>query len=401
MKFSLASVLALAGAASAATSGPYSIGASASGSEKGVLNTTLLCNVASTGLNLKDQKILLGVAANIPNRVNSNQPFYLYASTRLIVPASINNLAYGFGARKYGGKATSVIVKASGSTPSSVNAAGSAGITVQNATVIQNGPSVLYAPGIGKSLKVGTFKRSSSGPIVFSFGAIEATINTYDANGKATFLTAKVTCPAQDKPVSLAFVSVGGSGSTTTLTPSSSVKIPTVPADTTAGTIGLTYSCTFTGYGKAPVRISVGGVKAASGFSITKGQGNVYISSQVVTLAKSKNASASKFRLKVSEINFLATNASPSTKNGIPSGGITSGILPLSTSSVVTLPSGAPSSTLPAITFTPSGSATSLISIGSAAGTVTILDSSSKVLDTVAFSCPALSPAVPVLPFDH
>ncbi|CAD6887861.1 unnamed protein product [Tilletia controversa] len=401
MKFALASALALVGAASAATNGPYAIGASAAGSEKGVLNTTLTCNVQSTGLNLKNQKILLGVAANIPNRVHSNQPFYLYASTRLIVPASINNLAYGFGARTYGGKATSVTVKASGSSPSSVDAAGSAGLTIQNASVVQNGPSVLYAPGQGKSLKVGTFKRSSAGPIVFSFGDIEATVNTYDANGKPTIITAKVSCPAQDKPVSLAFVSVGGSGSTTTLTPSSSVKIPTVPADTTAGTIGLDYSCTFTGYGKAPVRIYVGGVKEADGFSITKGQGNIYISSQVVTLAKGKNPSASKFKLKVNTLNFEATNASPSTKNGIPSGGISSGILPLSTSSVVTLPSGAPSTTLPAISFSPSGSSTSLISIGSAAGTVTIYDSSSKVLDTVSFSCPALSPAVPVLPFDH
>ncbi|KAK0529335.1 hypothetical protein OC834_003678 [Tilletia horrida] len=401
MKFSLAAVLALAGAAAAATDGPYSIGAADSGFEKGVLNTTLVCNVASTGLNLKNQKILLGVAANVPNRVNVNQPFYLYASTRLIVPASINSLAYGFGARTYGGKATSVKVVATGSTPSTVEAAGSAGLTIESAPVIQNGPSVIYAPGQGKSLQVGTFKRSSAGAIVFSFGAIEATVNTYDANGKATFLTATVTCPAQSKPVSLAFVSVGGSGSTATLSPSSSVSIPTVPVNTTAGTIGFTYNCNFAGYGQAPVRISVGGVKQQDGFSITQGQGNIYVSSELVALAKSKNSAASKFKLTVNELNFLATNASPSTKNGIPSGGLTSGTLDLSTSSVVVLPSGAPAQTLPAITFTPSGSATTLISIGSASGSVTILDNFSRTLDTISFSCPALSPAVPVLPFDH
>ncbi|KAK0555608.1 hypothetical protein OC861_000162 [Tilletia horrida] len=401
MKLSVASVLALAGSALAATNGPYSIGASSSGFEKGVLNTTLTCNVASTGLNLKNQKIILGVAANIPNRVHVGQPFYLTAATRLIVPASINNLAYGFGARTYGGKATSVTVNAKGSSPSTVDAAGSNGIVVQNASVVQNGPSVLYAPAKGSSLKVGTFKSSSAGNIVFSFGEIDATINTYDANGKPTIITAKVTCPAQSQPVSLAFVAVGGSGSTSTITPSTSVAIPTVPANTTAGTIGYTYSCSFGSYGSAPVRISVGGVKAAGSFSLTQGQGNIYIGSELVTLAKKVSSSAAKFKLTVNTLNFLATNASPSTKNGIPSGGLTSSLLALSTSSVVTLPSGAPAQTLPAITFTPSGSGTSLVSIGSAAGSVSLYDSSSKLLKSADFTCAALSPTVPALPFDH
>ncbi|KAL9935269.1 hypothetical protein V8E36_005617 [Tilletia maclaganii] len=399
MKFTVASVLGLAAIASAATSGPYSIGASSSGQEKGVLNTTLTCNVASTGLNLKNQKIILGVAANIPNRVNVGQAFNLYASTKLIVPASINNLAYGFGARTYAGKATSVTVNAAGSSPSTINAAGSSGIPVASAAVVQNGPSVLYAPGSGKSLKVGTFKRSSAGSIVFSFGDIEASVQTYDKDGKPTIINAKVTCPAQSKPVSLAFVNVGGSGSTSTITPSSAVKIPTVPANVTAGTIGYTYTCNFSGYGSAPVRLSVGGVKKQGRNAISQGQGNIYVSSQLVTLAKSKKSSAAKFKLTVKELNFVATNASPSTKNGIPSGGLSSSVLSLSTSSVVTIPSGAPSKTLPDITFSPSGGSTSLVSLGSASGTVIIYDSSSKQLDSISFSCPALSPAVPVLPF--
>ncbi|KAK0544515.1 hypothetical protein OC844_007455, partial [Tilletia horrida] len=54
MKLTVASVLSLIGAAAAATTGPYSIGASTSGYEVGVLNSTIICNVTSTGLNLKN-----------------------------------------------------------------------------------------------------------------------------------------------------------------------------------------------------------------------------------------------------------------------------------------------------------------------------------------------------------
>ncbi|KAK0542387.1 hypothetical protein OC845_006644, partial [Tilletia horrida] len=118
MKFTLATALSLAGLAAAATDGPYSVGAATSGFETGVLNSTILCNVSSTGLNLKNQVIGFGIAANLPNIVNVSQPFYVQAAARLIVPASINNLAYGFGARTYAGTATKVLVNAKGSTPS-------------------------------------------------------------------------------------------------------------------------------------------------------------------------------------------------------------------------------------------------------------------------------------------
>ncbi|KAK0548477.1 hypothetical protein OC845_003554 [Tilletia horrida] len=411
MKFTLATALSLAGLAAAATDGPYSIGAATSGFEKGVLNTTLVCNVTSTGLNLKNQQIGFGVAAILPNRVNTSQPFNVVAGTRLIVPASINNLAYGFGARTYAGQATKVIVNAKGSSPSSIDAAKTP-ITIPSAAVVSGGPTVLEVPGKGGVITVGPFKgasTTSTSNIVFSFGEINAVIKTYNSTGGATFLVANVTCPAQARPASLAFVAAGGKGSTTTVTPSGGGAIATIPLNQTAGVTGFTYNCSFSNFGAGPVPISVGGfrtsntaVKSGSSFSISGGQGNIYLTKQLTDQITTRFSNAAKFSLTVTTLNFVSSNASPSTKNVIPSGGLTSPILTLSPNAVVTLPSTAPTTTLPAISFTASGASgsTALLSLGDSAGTVTIYDSSNNEIFDVAFTCPALAPATPLFPFD-
>ncbi|CAD6908573.1 unnamed protein product [Tilletia controversa] len=410
MKFAIASVLALAGAASAATNGPFSIGAATSGFEKGSLNSTLICNVTSTGLNLKNQQILFGVSAILPNRVNASQPFNVIAGTRLIVPASINNLAYGFGARFYNGTATKVIVNAKGATPSFKDAAEAGPIPIPSAPVVSGGPTVLEVPGKGGVIKVGTFKGATAkSNIVFSFGDIAATIRTFDATGKPTFLTANVSCPAQARPASLAYVAAGGTGKTTTVTPTGGGAIATIPINSTAGVTGYTYNCSFSNFGAGPVRISVGGVRknnqaVASGsqFSISGGQGNIYLTKQLTDQITTRFSNAAKFSLDVTKLTFQATNASPSTLNGIPSGGLSSPILTLSSNAVVTLPSNAPTTTLPDITFTASGASgsTSLLSLGDSEGVVHVYDADSNEIFNVAFQCPSLSPAVPIFPFD-
>ncbi|KAE8215955.1 hypothetical protein CF327_g857 [Tilletia walkeri] len=408
MQLTVASVLAMIGAAAAATTGPYSIGAATSGYELGVLNSTIFCNVSSTGLNLKNQQILFGIKAALPNRVSSSQSFYVVAGTRLIVPASINNLAYGFGARTYAGNATKVIVNAQGATPASVDAAALAPIVIPSAPVVSGGVSVLNVPGSGKTIKVGPFKGTANGKVTFSIGDIAATVKTYDSAGAATFLTANIVCPAQTRPASLAYVNVGGAGSTATLTPANSGIIPTIPINSTAGATGYTYTCTFTGLGSAAVKVSLGGARAnnaavASGgaISVTRGQGNIYSSAALVSLIQAQYASATQFSVKISTLNFNAAGATPATKNGIPSTGLTSAKQSITSTAVATVPSGAPTTTLPAVTFTAGASGTTAyVSLGSAAGTLNVFDAAGATLGAVPFSCPALSPDVPIFPFD-
>ncbi|KAE8208207.1 hypothetical protein CF327_g7149 [Tilletia walkeri] len=405
-----AALLALVGSVTAATNGPFSIGVASSGFEKGVLNSTLSCNVSSTGLNLKNQQILFGVAAILPNRVNASQPFNVIAGTRLIVPASINNLAYGFGARFYNGTATKVIVNAKGATPAFKDAAALGPIAIPSAAVVSGGPTVLEVPGKGGVIKVGTFKgATSTSNIIFSFGDIAATIRTYDATGKPTFLVANVSCPAQARPASLAYVAAGGVGKTTTVTPINGGAIATIPINSTAGVTGYTYNCSFSNFGAGPVRISVGGVRKSNAavssggkFAISGGQGNIYLTKQLTDQITTRFANAAKFSLDVNTLNFKATNASPATLNGIPAGGLSSPILALSSSAVVTLPSTAPTTTLPDITFTATGASgsTSLLSLGDSSGVVHVYDSANTEIFNVEFACPALSPAVPIFPFD-
>ncbi|KAK0536820.1 hypothetical protein OC834_000968 [Tilletia horrida] len=410
MKLTIASVLSLIGVAAAATNGPFSIGPATSGFEKGVLNTTLSCNVSSTGLNLKNQQILFGVAAILPNRVNASQPFNVVAGTRLIVPASINNLAYGFGARTYAGNATKVIVNAKGATPSFKDAAALGPIPIPSAPVVSGGPTVLEVPGNGGTITVGTFKGATSNSnIIFSFGDITATIKTYNSTGGATFLVANVTCPAQARPASLAYVAVGGVGKTTTVTPTGGGAISTIPINTTAGVSSYTYNCSFSNFGAGPVRISVGGfrtgnqaIPSGSKFAISGGQGNIYLTKQLTDQITTRFSNAAKFSLDVTSLTFLATNAQPSTLNGIPAGGISSPIQALTSTAVVTLPNGAPTTTLPDIAFTASGASgsTALLSLGDSTGVVHVYDSSNNEIFNVEFQCPALSPATPIFPFD-
>ncbi|KAL9939043.1 hypothetical protein V8E36_001856 [Tilletia maclaganii] len=407
MKLSIASVLALISAAAAQTTGPYTVGAAASGAEIGALNATIFCNVTSTGLNLKNQQIAFGIKAALPNRISSSQSFFVVAGTKLIVPASINNLAFGFGARSYAGNATKVIVRAQGATPSTIDAA-TTPIAIPSAPIASGQVAILNVPGSGSTLKVGPFKGASANSrITFSIGDITARIIAYRADGTPTILNASIACPAQARPASLAYVAVGGSGSTTTITPANNGVLPTIPINSTAGTTGYTYSCTFTGLGTASVRVALGGAKAnnaavapGSTISITRGQGNIYSSAALQTLVKNKYASASKFSVKINTLNFIATGATPATKNGIPSGGLTSAVKTISSTAVAVIPSGAPTTTLPAISFTAGSSGVAYIGLGGADGVLNVFDSANAVLANVAFSCPALSPNVPILPYD-
>ncbi|CAD6923888.1 unnamed protein product, partial [Tilletia controversa] len=168
-------------------------------------------------------------------------------------------------------------------------------------------------------------------------------------------------------------------------------------------------ACTFTDLGSTAVRVSLGGARAnnaavapGGAISVTKGQGNIYSSAALVSLIQGKYANAATFSVGISTLNFNAANASPSTKNGIPSTGYTSAKIAVSSTAVATIPSGAPTTTLPAVTFTAGSTSgtTATVSLGSAAGNLNLFDSAGASIATVPFSCPALSPDVPIFPFD-
>ncbi|KAE8212422.1 hypothetical protein CF327_g3927 [Tilletia walkeri] len=403
----LLSSILLAGAAVAQTDGPFSIGLAPVGIEKGVLNTTLACNVTAIGfLNLGSQNIGFGVAANLPGRASINQPFFVTAGTRLIVPKSLSSLAGLFGARYYTGTVDSVTLNTAGATTASVEAA--KGVAIPVAPLNTNGISVLEVPGNGQSLTVGPIKASKAGNVVLSFGAIAATIKTLDSAQKATFITAKVSCPAQARPVSLAGITVGGTASTATITPAGVGALPTIPADKTAGVTGFNYQCDFSGFVQGVVRVSLGGVKPTNAqvksgqpIVLSQGQGNIILSDALVSNIKQIVSIADHTTLTLTTFNLVASNATPAKQNIIPSGGIVVNNVPIKGGAVATIPPTAPQSTLPDIKFTagPSGS-TAFISIADAAGNASLRDADDNEILAIDFTCAALSPTVPVFPYD-
>ncbi|KAL9936138.1 hypothetical protein V8E36_004980 [Tilletia maclaganii] len=413
MKLNIVASLALAGAAVAQTDGPAGIGAAPAGFLKGVLNATINCNITALAiLPLGSYKIPFGVSAKLPDKVAAGQPFSVVAGTRLIVPQSVNGLASLFGARFYGGKATKVIVNADGANPSSIDAAAGGGINIPQAPINSRGISVLEVPGNSGTLTVGPFTADAGSNVVLSFGEIKATVDTFNATGAKTFITAFVTCPAAQRPTSLAFVAVGKSGSTTPIVPNASGvgNIKTVPLDTTAGVVGVNYNCNFgDGLVVGTVRVSIGGVKPtnqpiASGgdITLTQGQANIYLTSSLISkITTITGDAANKINLTVKTVNILAKNATPSKKNVIPSGGITIKGVPLKAGAVITVPKGAPTNTLPDITFTAGESGTTaLLSLGSTTGSASLIQPDGQELLEVDFVCNALSPATGLLPYD-
>ncbi|KAE8271866.1 hypothetical protein A4X09_0g488 [Tilletia walkeri] len=401
----LASIV-LAGAAVAQTEGPYSLGLAPVDIEKSVLNTTLSCNVTAIGFfNLGSQSIGFGVAANLPNRASLNQPFYITAGARLIVPKSLSILAGRFGARYYGGTVDSVTLNTAGATTASVEAA--KGIAIPAAPLNQNGVSVLEVPGTGQSLMVGPIKASKAGEILLSFGQITSTIKTLDQNKNPTLITAKVVCPAQARPVSLAAVTVGGKASTAAIYPPYLFAYPTIPADKAVVLTGFNYDCDFEFFAGA-IRVSFGVVKPAntqvkSGQPIvlSQGQANLILSDDLVGTITDLTATDNVV-VTFNTFNLIASNATPAKQNIIPAGGIEyknfifqkgSSFNPDGGS--FSIPPTAPRTPFSDIKFTAGTSgSTALISVGDASGTIEFPDFDVK------FTCKAPSPAPAILAFD-
>ncbi|KAE8185065.1 hypothetical protein CF328_g7656 [Tilletia controversa] len=150
--------------------------------------------------------------------------------------------------------------------------------------------------------------------------------------------------PLSARPASLAFVASGGTGSTKFVTPSGGGAITTIPINSTAGRLDPLATPT----------------AALAHYAVRRWYHD-------------------------QQCRFSTGYANPITPVS-------------STTTALTIPDGAPTNTLPDISFTAGASdKTALLSLGSAGGIVTIY-SGDAVVGTSAFSCPTLSPAI--FPFD-
>ncbi|KAL9935663.1 hypothetical protein V8E36_005240 [Tilletia maclaganii] len=202
-----------------------------------------------------------------------------------MVPASINNLAYGFGACSYAGNAAKLIVNAAGSSPSPIDAATNP-VSIPSAVIASGLPAVLNVPAAGGSIHAGPFKGASANScIMFSFGDVNARHNRLQGRRHPHRPQRLHRLPSPGPPC-LARLRCCRRHRCRHYHHS----LPPLPRPSHHGHqlhrwSGYTYNCTFT----AVVRVSLGGVKASdarvtseSVTSIASGQGDIFFSQALV-----------------------------------------------------------------------------------------------------------------------
>ncbi|KAK0532779.1 hypothetical protein OC835_003226 [Tilletia horrida] len=382
--FLLLSFLSLTALVSALTTGPYNIGDGSylgsdanggagirlsQGAATNVFNTTRQCSVKGSGINIASTTFRFGTIFYLPSRANASS-IYISANSDITagIPLSVIKIFADAGA-------TSVTTS--------------------------NGSSLIVAQLQDGASTVGTYLGNSHGP--------RAGISTPIRAG-AAFTIAQVTVPGNTQDLSAGIILPVPATATSVMKFSQGYM--TFILSGAGKEANVTY-CTFTGIGTMPLQISLAGLKSNSLVStsnlikFSQGQTNINITYPVTQFLRTAYPSAAKASIKLSAFNVTVTNASPATKNLVPSTGYTSAVyaLPISASTfaVPSLPSGAPASTFPAVSFTPTKlgtGATALLAQGAVRGTINLYDSASALLAAVPLRCDNTGSQAAVLPYD-
>ncbi|KAK0547702.1 hypothetical protein OC846_003958 [Tilletia horrida] len=380
VKSLLVSVVLSATLALAATDGPYHLGQAPVNFQKDVLNTTLSCSVTAAGkFSLTNQQIGFGFAAYVPSRLNVSQPFTFTLTNRLIIPQSLSSKAASAGASYYNGTITSLVVNLDGASVGSIDAVKGKTVNIPTTAVNSNGVGVVLVPGAGKSIRVGPITTSSEGNVMLNLGQISANITYLDKNKKPAF-TAQVSCPAsQYSKLPFSLIGIGGNAYKTQVDPNTINVIPTIPADKLAVTSGVGYYCDFAQYPDQPIRVSFGAVRPSNAGAsykepiyLTNAQANVVLSAALVGQIVSVYTWTRVFNFNITTFNLVAVGANPSVLNLAPASGWYFKGVPAAGGSTITIPAGAPNTTLPDIKFNPTGSPATNFRVGVAdlSGTV-------------------------------
>ncbi|KAE8226582.1 hypothetical protein CF319_g837 [Tilletia indica] len=413
----LFSLFALAGAASAVTTGPYEIGSGhysnsfeddgtfslSQGQSTAVVNQAIACNVAGSGISLNNAPFQFQATSYVPTRANdSSVLIFGGTSIRIGVPSSVTDYFSKAGASsltvnndtvlsiQYIGYNNSETLKSRRNTTSTVQLTG-ASYTNASLGFFDIGP-------LSASKSAGLLTRIPSRRLIYKRDQLTFSLS---AAGK----TANVTCPAGAYPQNFGALNVAN----LPLRPNpnitaviSFVRTGTMnpgspPLNSTSVVSDYRPVCTFTGIGKQTIEISLGGYKLNTPISTSTpavfslGQSNFWISQGLISFFQNKYPSTNAVSLTLSAFNVSISNATPSIKNLLPSGGYPASAAS-GNGSAITFPSAAPSTTYPSATFTPLASSIgkgqfAILSFDNLAGSFKLLDSDSAAITTVSFSC--------------
>ncbi|KAK0519581.1 hypothetical protein OC834_007335 [Tilletia horrida] len=435
MRFVLLSLLLSATACvSAETTGPYQIGngffaqsftknqAYAQGQTRSASSTTRLCSFTGAGINLPNAAVQVASVLDFPSRINVSVavPYRAYG-LKVDVPANVVKIFTDAGAKALGTNDTilndKVILNLSGiKTTLSRTIKGRANGTI---TAIPEDNAITTVGLVGYGLgdtNVDALSRAAysvGDTVSYSLGAF-----TFVLTGAGKQVNVK--CPAPARPPTTGWsnvVSIVSGATSDRGTPLALVNTgPSgrAPANSTTTVSGKYPNCTFSGLGTYPMAISLAGFKnnalasASNPILFQQGQSNIFLSLGLAQFLQKSQPLAAKASVKLSTLNVTITNASPSTKNLLPSGGYTSSvyILPTASSSAAvpaSLPGNAPTSTYAAASFNPTNigkGTTAVLSYSVITGSINLFATNSTRIATVPFICDDATDPAAVLAYD-
>ncbi|KAE8212255.1 hypothetical protein CF327_g4076 [Tilletia walkeri] len=401
-------------AVTAVTTGPYNIGSGhynnatndgsfyfIQGQAKTVVNTSIVCSASGSGLGLTSATFQLQLASFVPNRANDTSQYVGgLSSIKIGVPSSVTSYFSKAGATSIAAQNGTVLgIKYIGYRDSPIyNATGFRGST---AAQLSGAPYTILSLGQDEtSSKVdtttGLLTLVPSRRIVFKRDRLAFSLS--GANKTVNFI-----CPAGVRSEEIGAANIANlpawPGHTAVLSvPLSDNYTPGTPPLNSTSVVSLYRPrCSFVGIGKQPFEITLGGFKSNKLISISTpavfslGQSNFWISPDLISFFQTKYPSTSTVSLALSAFNVSISNATPSIKNLLPSGGYAASAA-LGAGSFATFPSAAPSTTYPSATFTPLASSigkgqSAVLSFDNVAGSVKLLNSNSAAIATVSFSC--------------
>jgi hypothetical protein len=338
------------------------------GADTGRFTLPILCGIKIGTLKVAQIRGSVDIEGIAPVQLGPGQAFYLsQGKGALTLPGWLSALGGIVAVNRADATVDSLLIGATRSTPSNVDLAKLYDLSVSDVPVAAGKAIVVGLPKVG-DFRVGPYVAPADGRVQFRFEGATANVTI---KTKANFkVKVRAECVA-DKGNALLSVAVGPQidPSKPSLWEGEPLSYPPVAAGNLIGIVNAPYNCTI-GSKKYNVGIAVGGilplaVKKTGTLSITEASGALTVPAETVNQMLDDGINTIQGR--VDELRLIVDNGTPANPNVLPSGTDVPLIaLQRDTKIVVSLPA---NSTVTAGPFKPTGTASMVIGLGSAAAT--------------------------------
>jgi hypothetical protein len=338
------------------------------GADTGRFTLPILCGIKLSGVKVAQIRGTVDIEGIAPVQLGPGQEFYLsQGKGALTLPGWLSALGGIVAVKKADAKVDSLLIGATRSTPATFDLAKAYDLSVYDVPVDAGKPITVGLPKEG-DFRVGPYKAPADGRVQFRFEGATANVTLKTPGGFK--LKVRAECKA-DKGNALLSVAVGPEidPSKPSLWEGEPLNFPPVSAGNLIGIVNSPYDCTM-GNKKYKVGIAVGGVlplavKKGGSISITQASGALTVPAETVNQMMDDGISTIQGR--VDELRLIVDNGTPANPNVLPNGtDVPTITLQRDTKLVVSLPA---NGTVTAGPFKPTGTASVVIGMGTAAAT--------------------------------